>query len=223
MSRQVGTEARLRTALREAAPQAQPSADAWEKINGRRGRPSRRRFGVPAITAAVAVAVLVAVTAGVLLLRSDSPSVQTPASKSRETSPSKLLPLEADAAVYMLTDAPTLQDEVVRDFLRRSPDVRVFAYVDKSTAYEEFRRTFRDRPDLLSSVDPGALPASFRIRVRDCTSRLQLIESLKAVPGVDEAVTQLGLSRAEAERFRDRQGFPPSDTRGRCGDRPPPT
>jgi hypothetical protein len=166
--------------------------------------------------------VIVALVAGVTLLRGDNGSgVQTPATDPKETTPEGLLLLESDTAVFMRGDASTIEIDDVRDFLRRSPDVRKFSYVDKATAYEDFKRMFRDRPDLVDSLDPTALPATFRIIVRDCATRPQLIELLQAMAGVDEVVFQLGLTRADAERFRYRRAPLPPETRGRCGNQPP--
>jgi FtsX extracellular domain len=216
MSNQV--EPRLRTALREAAAQVQPSADAWQVVSHRRTRRRRPRSVVPALAAAAVVAVVVALAVGVLAVRGDDPSVRTRAGEPKDKTPEQLLALEADTTVYMRTDAPTPEINALRDFLRRSPEVRTYAYVDKSTAYEDFKRIFRDRPDLVDSVDPSALPATFRIIVRDCATRPQLMQSLQAMPGVDEALVQLGLARADAERFNDSREPLPAETRGRCGD-----
>jgi hypothetical protein len=213
---------RLRTALVEAASQVHATADRRPMITGGRPRGARSRVVVPAVTAAIAVAVAAALTASLLLLRGDSPSrVRTPTTQSKETIPDRLLPLEADAAVYMRSDAPIPQIEAVRDFLLQSPDVRTFVFIDKATTYEEFKRTFRDQPDLVNSVDPSALPVSFRVISRDCAARLQLLEQVAALPGVDEAIRQLGLSHSEAEQFKDSREFPSPNTRGRCGDQPP--
>jgi hypothetical protein len=215
-------EHRLRTALAEAASQVHATADGGPMTTRRRSRRARSRVVVPAVAAALAVAVAVGAVASFVLLRGDGPSrVRTPTTQSKETTPDRLLPLEADADVYMRTDAPTPQVEAVRDFLRQSANVHAFVFIDKATAYEEFKRTFRDQPDLVDSVDSTALPASFRITSRDCAARPQLLEQLAALPGVDEAIHQLGLSHSEAEPFKDGREFPPPNTRGRCGDQSP--
>jgi FtsX extracellular domain len=208
-------EQRLRTALSEAAARVQPATDAWQTVTGRRSRRSRPRFLVPAIAATIVVAVI-ALAVGALVLRDDGPSVQTPAGEPKETSAANLLSLEADTDVYMRPDAPTWDINAVREVLRNSSEVRRFAYVDKSAAYEDFKRLFRDQPDLVNSVDPSALPTTFRIIARDCATRSQLIESLQAMAGVDEAIAQLGLSRADAERFSDSREPLPPEIRGRC-------
>jgi len=217
------TERRLRAALAEASSQVRPSADRWSVIAAHPpARRPRRGFFVPAIAAALVLAVAVALTAGVVLLRGGGSSgVRTPATEGKETSPDRLLTAEADVTVYMRSDAAPLQVDAVRDYLRRSPDVREFAFVDKARAYEDFKRIFHDRPDLVASLDASALPETFAIRARDCASRPGLLAQFQLQPGVDEAVTSLGLSHANAERYRYQQGFPPADVRGRCGDRPP--
>jgi hypothetical protein len=217
-----GIERRLRAALSETASQVQPSANPSATIATLRPRhPSRRGFVIPTIAAAVVLVVAAALTVGVVLLRGESDSsVRTPATEPKETSSERLLPLEADATVYMRSDASPADVDAVRDFLLRSAEVRRFAYVDKATAYEDFKRRFRDRPDLVNSIDASALPATFRIIARDCATRPQLIQSLNTLAGVDEAIAQLGLSRADAERFNGSREPLPPETRGRCGDQP---
>jgi FtsX extracellular domain len=218
-------EERLRTALREAAQQVHASPPPVTSLD----RPARRRRAglLVALPAALAVVVVAVGAALVLVGRDGAPEVRTPsgARQPRELSPSKLLPGEADITVFMQTaqsypeqqGASEAQINAVRRLIRRSGDVRSFAFVDRAAAYREFQKTFRDQPDLVNSVDRSSLPVSFRVVLRRCDAQADLIALLGQQPGVDQSTAGRGLSHATAKRIGYRRTVPPALLDSRCG------
>jgi cell division transport system permease protein len=91
--------------------------------------------------------------------------------------------------VYMKPDATTQQINTLRSQLDSDGQIKDAKYISKEAAYEEFQRIFRDKPDLVSSVDPNALPASFRVAPTDVKQTTVLRDKYNSRPGVDEAIT----------------------------------
>ncbi len=57
--------------------------------------------------------------------------------------------------------------------------------MDRSAAYEEFKRLFADDPAMLNEASPTSLPASFRV----WSSSGQAPIELRTLPGVREITT----------------------------------
>jgi cell division transport system permease protein len=93
--------------------------------------------------------------------------------------------------VFMKTapDATQQQIDALRRDLNRDKRVKSAKYISKEQAYEEFQRIFRDKPDLVSSVEPRALPASFRVAPKDVKQTKDLADKYNTRPGVDESQT----------------------------------
>jgi cell division transport system permease protein len=91
--------------------------------------------------------------------------------------------------VFMKPDATKQQIDAVRKDLGEDRQVKSAKYLSKEDAYEEFKRIFKDKPDLVSSVDPTALPASFRVAPKEVKQTKSLAEKYNTHPGVDESQT----------------------------------
>lgn len=91
--------------------------------------------------------------------------------------------------IYMKTDATEQQVDTLRVQLDGDRQVKSANYISKEDAYDEFQRIFKDKPDLVSSVDPSALPASFRVAPNDVKETTVLRDKYNSRPGVDEAIT----------------------------------
>ncbi len=74
--------------------------------------------------------------------------------------------------------------------LREDPLVAEVYYESKQQAYERFREMFKDQRDLLESVSPDALPASFRVKLTDPKEFTAVYEKYKARPGIEDVVDQ---------------------------------
>lgn len=75
----------------------------------------------------------------------------------------------------------TLMEEI-----RGWEEVKAIRYVDKAQAFEEFKELFADRPDLIATVNPTVLPASYRIELNDIDRYRDVVFRLRAIPAVLE-------------------------------------
>lgn len=90
--------------------------------------------------------------------------------------------------VFLTQDITDAQRASLDAWLRSDPRLRQVRYESKETAYEKFRQTYRDAPDLIAAVKPGQLPESFRIEVARGTAWTALQEEIRARPGVEDVV-----------------------------------
>ncbi|MEX2504510.1 MAG: permease-like cell division protein FtsX [Egicoccus sp.] len=82
------------------------------------------------------------------------------------------------------------QQEQLREELEDQPVVAEVFFESKDDAYARFRELFRDQPNLVDSVDPDVLPASFRVRLENPQLFNVIAEQFAAYPGVEEIVDQ---------------------------------
>jgi hypothetical protein len=93
-----------------------------------------------------------------------------------------------DLEAFMKVNATARQIRSVRTALAGQPAVTSVRYLDKTAAYAEFKRIFRDSPDLVRNVSPAALPVSFRVDVAHVSDRPTVQASLEVLPGVDAVI-----------------------------------
>ena len=91
--------------------------------------------------------------------------------------------------IFMNVDATDGQVQAVQRQLSNDPDVRSFRYLTKQDALKEFRRLFRDQPDLVNSVDAASLPSSFRVAPVRAELTQVVADRFESQPGVDEVKT----------------------------------
>lgn len=91
--------------------------------------------------------------------------------------------------VFMNVDATDAQIAAVQRQLVNDPEVRDFRYLTKDDALTEFRRLFKDQPDLVNSVDADALPSSFRVAPIKAELTKTVADRFQSQPGVDEVKT----------------------------------
>jgi cell division transport system permease protein len=82
------------------------------------------------------------------------------------------------------------QQETLRTELEEHAVVQEVFYESKEDAYERFTELFRDQPNLVESVDPDVLPASFRVKLQDPELFRVISQEFVAFPGVEEIVDQ---------------------------------
>ena len=82
------------------------------------------------------------------------------------------------------------QQEELRVTLEDDPLVERVYYESKEEAYESFTEMFRDQPELIESVEPDALPASFRVKLIDPQQFDAIRQRFESWPGVEEIVDQ---------------------------------
>ena len=66
------------------------------------------------------------------------------------------------------------------------PEVERVFFESKEQAFEEYKRMFKDSPAITENVDPNALPASYRIKLKNPNSAEAVASRLQGQPGVDE-------------------------------------
>ncbi len=95
--------------------------------------------------------------------------------------------------VFLNPEATPEQIKAVEDDLKNNPqiDQNGVTFVDKQAAYAEFKELFRDSPEMIDSVTPEILPASFRVEPKDKTADTitALSELYKTKPGVKQVVS----------------------------------
>jgi cell division transport system permease protein len=91
--------------------------------------------------------------------------------------------------VFMNVEATQGQIDDVRTQLTDSKDVKRFRFLDKNDAYKEFKRIFKDSPDLVKNVTPAALPTSFRITPYDAKDTETIANRFETRSGVETVVT----------------------------------
>ncbi|MTV27134.1 ABC transporter permease [Nitriliruptoraceae bacterium ZYF776] len=82
------------------------------------------------------------------------------------------------------------QEQELRDELQAQPIVEQVFYESEEEAFARFQDMFRNDEDVLGSVAPGTLPASFRVKLVDPNDFPIIAQQFGAYPGVDEVVDQ---------------------------------
>jgi hypothetical protein len=95
---------------------------------------------------------------------------------------------DADVEVFFTLGATQAQIARVRDALRQERGAASVRFLDHDDAYEEFKRIFRDSPDLVHSVSPEVLPQSYRVDLSDPSDGAAMADRLQALPGIDKVI-----------------------------------
>jgi cell division transport system permease protein len=98
------------------------------------------------------------------------------------------LGLRSDVQLFIYMNPGVTQEQVdsIRRELDDSPQVREVDFYDKERSFEEFKRLFKDQPDLVSTITPDDLPQSFRIKPSstDADVVASLGDAFQSKPGV---------------------------------------
>ena len=93
-----------------------------------------------------------------------------------------------DVEIFMDVKASRAQIEALNVAVRQDPDVASYTFVTKQDAYREFKRLFSDQPALVRNTAAKALPASFRISVRDGAEPSIVAARYGHAPAVDTVI-----------------------------------
>ncbi|MGQ0679211.1 MAG: permease-like cell division protein FtsX [Actinomycetota bacterium] len=88
--------------------------------------------------------------------------------------------------VFLRDEATPEQVEELGAAISGMPEVRERFFESKEMAFEEYKRMFKDSPAITENVDPNALPASYRIKLKDPNQAEAVAARLNGRPGVDE-------------------------------------
>lgn len=96
-------------------------------------------------------------------------------------------PQPVDVSVFLQMTATDQQKQSIEAAIRALPGVSDVRFETRDEAYLEFKKLFKDSPDLVNSVRPQDMPESFRFRLADQASTVDKAkESLSSLPGVDK-------------------------------------
>ena len=84
-----------------------------------------------------------------------------------------------ELVVFLDPQISNAQRDAVGAFIDANPLVKKKSYVDRQAAYREFKRLFKDSPDMVSATRPQDLPTSFTVVPRDAT--VDSVEQLQSV------------------------------------------
>lgn len=98
------------------------------------------------------------------------------------------LGLRSDVQLFIYMDPGVTQEQIdsVQAELDESPQVESVDFYDKDRSFDEFKRLFKDQPDLISTITPDDLPQSFRIKPTstDADVVASLGDAFQSKPGV---------------------------------------
>jgi hypothetical protein len=94
-----------------------------------------------------------------------------------------------DVEIFMAVKACAAEIDAVRIAVERDPDVESFRFLTKEDALNEFKKLFQDEPSLIENTTADALPASFRLRLRDGVLPWPLARRYEHLAGVKGVIT----------------------------------
>ncbi|NUR50774.1 MAG: ABC transporter permease [Hamadaea sp.] len=89
-------------------------------------------------------------------------------------------------SVFLTPEITDQQRADLKTRLEQDPAVEKVFYEDQDTAYTRFKAQFKDLPDLVKSVEPASLPASFRVTLKDPEKSAQFAAALEQAAGLDQ-------------------------------------
>ncbi|MEV6966959.1 permease-like cell division protein FtsX [Hamadaea sp. NPDC051192] len=92
-------------------------------------------------------------------------------------------------SVFLTTDITEQQRADLKTRLEQDPAVEKVFYEDQETAYNRFKLQFKDLPDLVKSVEPTSLPASFRVTLKDPEKSAQFAAAIEQAAGLNQGET----------------------------------
>ncbi|MEV0001427.1 permease-like cell division protein FtsX [Micromonospora sp. NPDC050980] len=91
-----------------------------------------------------------------------------------------------DARIFLRQDITDQQRLDLRDALQSYPPVRRVTFAGHDEAYARFRKSYRDNPDLVGSVEPEQLPESFQVELVRTADYARLAAKFRDASGVDQ-------------------------------------
>lgn len=95
---------------------------------------------------------------------------------------------QVEVNVFLREDIAPEQSQELESTISAMPEVRSVDYISKEEAFNRFKEMNKESPAVYENVDPGALPASYLIELRNAKSAEAVTSRLEGQPGVDEVV-----------------------------------
>jgi cell division transport system permease protein len=97
---------------------------------------------------------------------------------------------EIRVAIFLNDNVSEAERSSLDAALAANPMVAEKKYESKEEAHRRFQTLYQDSPDFLKSVQPGQLPESFRVRLKNPEAYNQFAASIDGVPGIQDVVDQ---------------------------------
>ncbi len=97
---------------------------------------------------------------------------------------------EVEVSIWLDDGISEAQRISLEDDLRENPEVSDLIYVSKDDAYEEAQELFEGQDEVLASIEPDFLPASFRVSLHDPERYLVVESQYAGFPGVADISDQ---------------------------------
>jgi cell division transport system permease protein len=105
---------------------------------------------------------------------------------------------KVEVTVYLCTDsvktpscpkgATEADKQTISTTLHSLPQVKQVFYESQDQAYQEFKKTFADQPDLVRNTDPKVLPDSYRVKLVDPKKFAVVTSAVTGMTGVESVV-----------------------------------
>jgi cell division transport system permease protein len=105
---------------------------------------------------------------------------------------------KVEVTVYLCTEAvrtPTCptgategDKQQIQQTLGSLPQVQRVYYESQEQAYQEFKKTFANQPDLVRNTDPKVLPDSYRVKLKDPKKFAVVSSAVQGMTGVESVV-----------------------------------
>ncbi|CAN5215093.1 permease-like cell division protein FtsX [soil metagenome] len=93
---------------------------------------------------------------------------------------------KVEISTFLRDDASSGEIQALESEVAQMPEVKDVTYVSKAQAYEEFKETYADTPQLYEALSPDSLPASLRIALTDAQYTQEVAARIQGTSGVDE-------------------------------------
>jgi cell division transport system permease protein len=93
---------------------------------------------------------------------------------------------KVEVSAFLVDDVSAQERDALIDEVEALPQVDNLTYVSSADALEEFKETFRDRPELWSNLSDDALPQSLRIKLIDANDHEEVEAAIEDSPVVDD-------------------------------------
>ncbi len=97
---------------------------------------------------------------------------------------------EVEVSIWLDDGISEAQRVSLEDDLRDNPEVSDLIFVSKDDAYEEAQELFEGQDEVLASIEPDFLPASFRVSLHDPERYLVVESQYAGFPGVADISDQ---------------------------------
>lgn len=149
----------------------------WRYLAGELGLGLRRNLLMTIATVVTVTVSLALLGAGLL--------VQRQVDLARE-----LFYSQVEVSIFLLDNISEAQLDSLQRDLAENAVVEEVIYESKEEAFQQFQEMFAEDPNVLASVTPEILPASFRVRLTDPEQFGVINSQFSGYPGVEEVVDQ---------------------------------